>query len=421
MAADPLQKKSIPPFPFLALAGLAAVAAVGWWFLQGRHDGSALASEPVGAVAAKATTGPAQPSTSAEPVAAAAGDLESRIRALVKSGASPEEILALIQELARTRPALAIELAQALGRNEEERAEWVSAVMRGWADRDPGQAWSWLKQQAHRMDDLANGSLGQVVFDGMAKKDPKLLISSVNDIFRDGRQPPAQSIAPLVASHLAMQAMVNAGQVDAARQAIEDWARGGNKIEIGAAPMETVAMAMGQKEPEAAGSWLRSLPQTEDRNHAIATYASDWCNRDADGAMKWVESLKPQEGRSDAIERTFADWVERDATKAATWLGDFLNRSDGTAEADKMIAGLIHGSSTVRRDPATAIHWASLITNDQQRGKVTEGVALRWARQDLSGATNFVMKNDSIPTERKQALIDELRKVNASKDDYLDE
>lgn len=185
--------------------------------------------------------------------------------------------------------------------------------------------------------------------------------------------------------------------------------------------METVAMAMGQKEPEAAGSWLRSLPPTEDRNHAIATYASDWCNRDADGAMKWVENLKPEEGRSDAIERTFADWVERDATKAATWLGDFLNRADGTSEADKMIAGLIHGSSTVRRDPATAVHWASLITNNEQRGKVTEGVALRWARQDLAGATNFVAKNDSIPAERKQALMEELRKVNASKDDFLDE
>ncbi len=413
-------KKRIPPWPFAVLGCVALVTVGAWWHFTRRVTApTATASTPI--------AGPTRSSTAevaivSSPAAAPAeeADLVARLRAKIAAGATAEEILALIHEIAKTRPALAIELAQSLSRTEEERAEWVIQVMKGWADRDPAQAWAWLKQQNNRIDELANGTLPQLVFDGMARKDPNILIDNINEIFRDGRQPPLVPVAPLVAVHLAMQSLVTSGKLEAAQQAVEEWLKV-SKTEIGAAPIEAVAMAMGERSPDSAANWLQSLPKSEDRNFAIATYASDWCNRDPANAMAWVERLGPEEGRTEALERAFGGWVERQAAGAGEWLGDFLTRTPANAESDKMIMALINNSGTIRKDSAAALDWASLLADPKQRDQAVEGVMIRWARRDLFAATDHVMKDSSIPQERKQSLVQELQKAHATRADFIDE
>jgi hypothetical protein len=57
------------------------------------------------------------------------------IRARLGPSATPDETMAVLNEIAWSDPALAIDLADALGQTEEEKTAWVADLARWWAGR----------------------------------------------------------------------------------------------------------------------------------------------------------------------------------------------------------------------------------------------------------------------------------------------
>lgn len=414
----------------LLFVGIAlAVAALGGWIFHGDNEPriagvrtaptDTLSTAPNSALDPREQVEKHMEDVGGDPLMIAShDDLLSLLRGKWDASGSAEDVLAALAEIARDRPALAIELAQALGRSEEEKTLWVTDFTRQWSERDPQSAWEWLTQlPVDRMDQLANGSLPGVVLDGMAAREPQRLTGLMDALVRTDRVP--GSIAPAVAMHLGLQALIKSGEVTLAQTVVEAWARDPLKPDVGRSAYETVALALGKNNSVEAGNWLTSLPLSEERNAAIATFASDWGDRDPAAALQWVGTLAPQEGQHVALERTFTAWAERDAIGAAEWLGDYLSQLPTGTKSDRLIGSLIAFSPTLRSAPEVARQWTELISDPERRASYEEQVAWRWSRHDLAAATHYVQNSSSMAWQQKQALLQKMQSLPAASD--LDE
>ena len=323
---------------------------------------------------------------------------------------SPGEVLAELSRIARTDPALAIDLAQALGRTDEEKANWVRAMMKQWADTDPGAAWQWLtKLSSERMSELAGRSLTDVVLNSMAVSHPEMILANADAMLHGVVN--SDSVPMPVAVHLGLQALVDHGDVAMAREALEGWLKDSGHLDIETASFETVASGLMGDAPADAGEWLRSMPDSDARNAAIAGFTARWSATDPTAALQWAETLSPAEGQQAAFSRTISDWSERNPTEISQWLGNYLAQAPADAKADKLVETLINLSPVVNSDPATALQWTSLITDPQQREVYQEKTVVRWANQDPEAALLYVQQSTAIPSDRKAALIQQLQRT----------
>src|SRR5579859_7980663 len=167
MSANPdLKQKRGFLYALLAAAVMGALA-FGWQFFRAEKT-------PAN------SGGPTAPTVQATPPQNQAPDTEAisyrstdygQLLGLL-SGKSPGDVLAALGEIAKTRPELAIDLAEALGRTEEEKTDLVIDVMKQWSERDPQASLQWVTQNGARVSELARGTLPGVVLDAMAVRDP---------------------------------------------------------------------------------------------------------------------------------------------------------------------------------------------------------------------------------------------------------
>jgi hypothetical protein len=422
-----------PKFPLpprsarLSFASAALVVAMGSVFLFRGANEPRIAGAPVLQTATPSTAPDSGRKPQAQIGKDAAGDLLtlanpddllSLLREKLGASGSAETILAALAEIARARPALAIELAQTLGRDAAEKSLWVSEIMRQWSERNPQLAWEWLTQfSADRIDRLADGSLPRIILDAMAAREPQRLTEIMDALVRTDHFP--AGIAPAVAVHLGLQALIKSGDVALAQTCVDAWARDAREPDLGRSVYETVALALGKTNPLEAGRWLTALPLSEERNAAISTFAATWVERDPAAALQWTAALAPQDGQHAAVERAFRVWIESDAVGAVDWLGEYLSHLPAGSKPDRLIGNLVASSPTLRRTPELARQWTELISNPERRASSEEQLAWRWSRHDLPAATNFVISSSSMAWEQKQALLQKMQGARASSD--LDE
>jgi hypothetical protein len=380
--------------------------ALGWAF-KGRQPENAKPEPAIIPPSSVTASTPEAPLVSEQPLQSASEqDLLQDLRAKLQT--SRDDVINSLAEIAKTRPALAIDLAQALGRTPEEKAEWVTNLTQQWADQDPQAAWKWLSGlPSRRMQELGNGDLTPVVLGAMAARDPKMVLANVDTLLRSGNN--SESVSTPVAVHVGLDALIASGQLDLARQAVESWAKDPNKLNIEAAAYESVAMAMTGTAPVETGEWLRSLPKSEERNSAFATFAATWAEKDPGSALKWAETLPADEGRQAALGRTVSDWVEQYPKEVSGWLGDYLARAPANAESDQLVATVLNLSPVVKNNPQVALQWTELISDPQQRSDHEERVALRWARQDRNAAMTHIQSSQTLTSEQKTTLIQRIQ------------
>ena len=403
------------------VAGGAVAGAAAAWYLVARRPPRATAPA-VGEVRALAVP----PATAATvPQAAAAAGAPSvrtasfeQVRDLLlrkmAAGASPGELLALLREMAAERPALAIALAQALGRSDDERAAWITDLVRGWAGRDPDAAWQWLVQQAGRVNQLASGSLIGVVLDQMAARDPQALIKNADALLRAGNQP--NGLPSEIVAQAGLNALIKSGDLDAASALLKDWATSPYHPDIGAGAYELVASELAKRSPADAAGWLKSLPASDDRNAALGSMAADWVSRDPAAAMSWSQTLTSQDGGPAVVQRAFSEWMENSPAAAEQWLGNQLVQNYGSPGNDELIVSLINQSSLIRSDPGSAMKWVDLIADPVQQSQAREQMVLRWGQRDLAAASAYVNSSPAIDPQRRQALLSALQSQALSPD-----
>lgn len=390
-------------YALLAAAVLGAVA-FGWRFFRTEKT-------PAGAGHPMAPTAQATPSQeTSRPEEISYGSLGYDQLLSLLRGKPAGDVLAALKEIAKTRPELAIDLAEALGRTEEEKTTWVIDVMKQWAEHDSQASLQWVMQNGPRVSELARGTLPGVVLDAMAVHDPKMLLGFVDGLLRAGfDKNQSSAIPPAIAVHLGLEALIKSGQLDAARAAVESWTHDPKVSKIGASAYEIVAAAMGKSAPQDAGAWLESLPASEDRNAALGTFAVNWVGTDPAAAMRWSEALPPEDGRSGVIRETFSEWIQADADGATKWLSDYVTRGTPGPDDDYLIGALVSYSPAVKGQPDLAVKLLDSISDPQKRAIYEERVVLSWGHRDLLAATEYVWKSPTIPQAQKQSLIQRMQ------------
>lgn len=394
------------------LLPLIAVVALGAWWLGRRSAAPPRAPTAPSTVAGERRLEQSSPSrvATAAPVGAADESPRDKIRSdlRAKLATSVGDFLAALHELAKTDPALAIDLAHEFGRTDEEKWEWTKNTMQIWADKDVQAAWDWLGKLSHdRMQELAGGELGSLVLGTMARQDPSKVIGNLDTLLRNGNS--SESISTAVAVHLGVAALVENGKLALARETVDRWARDPAKLNLEAAAFATVAMEMAKAAPQETGAWLRSLPVNPERNDAMAAFTATWAEKDPRAALQWADTLAPNEGRNHAVQRTVADWIEQYPTEVSGWVGDYLSRAPPGPETDNLIGAVVNGSPTLRRSPQSALQWVALISDPQQRVQQEEQVVVRWGGLDKPAAADYVARSTTIPPERKSELLQRIQ------------
>jgi hypothetical protein len=333
-------------------------------------------------------------------------DLATTLRGKLANSVS--DVLQALNELSKTDPTRAIDLAQELGRTDAEKAVWVRNATQQWADRDPAAAWQWLRGLSRdRMQELAGGELGAVVLGAMAARDPQAVVSSLSGLLREGNA--SESVSTPVAVHLGLTALVEHDKAELARTAVDAWAKDPAKLGLEASAFEAIAGAFAKSQPRETGDWLRSLPATEERDAAFATLAAAWAKQDPRAALQWAETLPANAGQQAALRRTVSDWIEEYPDQIAGWLGDYLARVPPNPTSDTLIETVINNSPALRAAPQAALQWTNLLSDPAKRVENHERIALRWSEQDPTAAIAFVTQSTVIPPERKAALVQRIQ------------
>jgi hypothetical protein len=399
----PKQKFSWPLLAGVVVAG----AALAWWAY---HAGSAPlpSAQPAGPAASPGPaldlTGLAAPGAASEVYRTSGYDeLLALLRG--KLSGSGAEVRAALDEIARDRPALALALAEALGRTDAEKSAWVTGLLKTWATREPQQAWDWLTQPDNKVTTVP---LVGVAMDAMALSDPEMLLGKVDALLlKDDHS--GSPFSAWNSVYMGLEALVKSGNVDLARAAVEAWANDPGKLNFGPAAYQIVAMAMDKSTPETTAAWLRTLPPSEDRNSAITGFATTWATNDPSAAMRWAESLTADESQSAAVSQIFAGWMQTDPSAAMNWLDDYIPRTAGIVEDDTLIGSMILFSPSTKSDPGEAMKLADSIANPQTRMVYQQQLVQSWGRTDPGAAVEFVMNSTTIDKDQKQLLIQEIQ------------
>ncbi|HXB02567.1 MAG TPA: hypothetical protein VNV15_07085 [Opitutaceae bacterium] len=401
--AQPKQK-----FSWRLLAGVVVAGAVLCWWAY-RAGRASLPSGPAASSPGPALdlTSLAAPDANAETYRTAGYDeLLALLRG--KLPGSGVGVQAALAEIARDRPDLAIALAQELGRTDAEKSAWVAGLVKTWTLHDPKNAWAWLANPGNK---LTTPPLLGVVMDAMAVSNPQMLLATVDALLlKDDHS--GSPFSAMNSVNMGLQAMVKSGHIDLARAAVEAWANDPNKLPIGPAAYQIVAMGMDKTTPEVTAAWLRSLPPSEDRNTALTALGTIWANSDPAAAMRWAESLPAEESQSATVSQIFVGWMQSDPSAAMNWLDDYIPRTAGTVEDDTLIGSMILFSPTTKNDPGEAMKLADAIANPQTRMVYQQQLVQSWGRTDPGAAVEYVMNSQTIDKDQKQLLIQEIQDAN---------
>jgi hypothetical protein len=313
-----------------------------------------------------------------------------------------DEVRALLGFLARTRPAMAMDLAQKAGRTDAERYTLSFAALQVWSRNDPVPAWSWTLQNFRQLDLAGQPSLRSCVLNQLAGLDPQSVITLVAEALKQGGAP--LNFGEASTAQLALQALSQTGNSAMEQPAIEAWSRGPGYEQIDRAAFEEVALPWAQQSPAAAAAWLRTLPPSQERNAALAVVAENWANRDPKAAMDWSNGLSAGDDRQNAMQKAFSQWEGKDMLAAAHWLG----QQPADPVIDHMVANLVGDPRVTQADPSAALMLAESVSDPHLRGQSLDTVLRTWGREDMAAAEKYVAESTQLSSAQKEQILHRL-------------
>jgi hypothetical protein len=306
-----------------------------------------------------------------------------------------EDVIRLLAAVARTKPALALNVAQTLNLEAVEKYSFAKDVSKKWAKIDPAAAWDWALKDSRKLDAPGQPPLMGVVLDQLGAIDPKMLVSSVDSAVKDGNAP-----SDVYLPQLAAEALLKGGRFDEAREAIDRWV----PKEPIAAPELDVKPKPGS--PEEIGSWLRTLRPSTGQNAAMGIHADKWAKENPPAAMDWASSLAAGHGREEAMRGALQRWIEQDVSGAKQWIDKSIGEMRASdSSVDRFIAELLNDRSLLQEDPAKLLEWSKLMTDNTLRTRNIEGAILALGKQNPDAAARFLMQNPVVSPERKAQML----------------
>jgi hypothetical protein len=343
-ASHPIHRSSFLRFIVIGVAGLGILAFIGGKFFSQKKDGQAvvmpLATPPTAANTSPApravlASGPASSVSATLPAAVNASQILNASREellaitqdMLAKGRPLEDVIALLDYLAASKPEFAIDLARDIGRSDGERHVLLLAVLSDWAHADAASALQWAFQKSNQYNVPSNASLFYVVLEQVAADDPQTALASAEVALKQPSSLTSGASASEVA-RLTLEALTKTGQTDLARQAVDGWARGPEAANLDGAVYEVVAMSLAQNSAEDAANWLSSLPSSPARSQSLLTIETVWVQSNPQAAIEWAQGLPQADGREDAIAQVLSHWAGQDRAAATQWAsehGVFLN------------------------------------------------------------------------------------------------
>ena len=301
------------------------------------------------------------------------------------SAAQGRRLSALLEELARTDPKRALELA-ATERNWELRAKLRDAALRGWGATAPDAAADWAMSQpllGERMRCV------EAVLAGAAELP--------NDAVRVGlRLCAADAVTAGAYGHALINALVGK---QGAFEAATRFAQSAGMVDGQGILLESVYRQWADHQPRQALQNLSAISDPKIRSAAYEGVISGWASTNPAQLADYAQSLPAGEERTRTFGAALYQWVEKDPVGATEWIG----RYDPSPDLDHGVMAVATLPSLISGQPELAMDWAGGITDPALRTVTKKNVFADWARNDRVAARKFA-EGLGNPDERESLL-----------------
>ena len=366
------------------------------------------------------------------------------------NGIPSRSVVVAVSDLAEQNPQAAIAFATGIT-NPKDRLGYFNAIATAWGQNDPAAALQWV--EGFPSTSTHDAAVASILAD-LSHTDPKSAIGALDRI----EDPTARDNAT-------KDIGLNWGQQDmpGALAWLQSNVASGTATAASISASRTLFGNWANADPNAAASYLETIPTGNLHTTLATALASSWASSDAPAAMEWARSLPPDGGQEAAVgsvvtanarqdpqgswqfamtsmtgplqqqtlDSVIRTWAAADAASAAPVLmsaietNPQLSSAIGTVAqqwvrqdehaASQWIAQLPPGpgrdagavqlvSVAMHTDPATAFNWAASISNAPQRvAQITRTVNL-WATTDPNAATDAVQSANLSAAQRNNLL-----------------
>jgi hypothetical protein len=270
----------------------------------------------------------------------------------------------------------AIAYAEENMREDEEKQEFLSRALTGWASAQPSQAKAWVEGLE---DENEKGRYRWSLVSGMADTD-----IATATLYAMERQEAGDT-----QSWRYMQ-MISEEQLrqSSVQQSVQ-WAESLPAGDLKASAMQRVAEGYVDKDPEGAAKWATNLIDGPYASKVIPEVSDEWAERDAPATIAWLETLEAGEAKTAGMSAALAEWVKRGDPMEAS---KYLAAMPKSEERDSAVGGF--AQILARSDPEAAVTWAETIGNDKVRSETLVDAGRAWLRLDPATATDWLQGGD---------------------------
>ena len=278
---------------------------------------------------------------------------------------------ALLEELARTDPALALDLAGS-------EANWLArdalrdAALRGWASVAPDDAADWAMEQpvlGERMKCVSAVLAGAVAQPAEAMRVGLRLCAADPE--------PAGTYG-----HMLINALVDrAGDFETAIR----FATCAKMVDRQSFLLDSAFYQWARHDPDRAFSQLSSITDPAVRESALKGLVEGRSDFDPQSFADFAQKLPAGDDRTQALSISLQRWADKDPQAALQW----INRADPDPDLDPGVAALATSSTLVAARPEIALELTDSICDSTKRTLTKSRVFFEWALRDRDAARRY--------------------------------
>jgi hypothetical protein len=298
-------------------------------------------------------------------------------------------LAALIEELAKTDPKRALELAAAEG-NWRLRDILRNAALRGWASVEPIAA----ANHALTIRPEERRSAVEAVMQGAAANPPEAVKAALHLCKSDTE-------AAGDYGHYTIAALVEVGAFNEAVQF-------GSQVGTDKYPflLKSAFFQWSRNQPQEALAAVDSIKDPLLKAQAYGETISGWAWADGKSVAEYALTLPSGSSRNDVLTEALPRWVEKDPVAATEW----INKNDSGPEFDAGIEAVANLQSLIQSRPSNALDLAGNISDAGRRAHAMRAIFRQWATNDVTAAKLYI-DSTANPTDRA-LLNDELRDMS---------
>ncbi len=262
-----------------------------------------------------------------------------------------------------------------------EKEHYINAVLAGWVQTRPRDAWHWLRQ-----NEGTGTRITELIWQ-ITRFHPDDALSMLHQLPEDHR---AADAAWLSFADGLMQALPPEEALNWVGELPSGWLQ----LEM----VRMVGEAMSARSPRAALVWIEDEAPEGLADILAETVVRSWAQEEPEAVMNWLERRPSGAERRAMVQLAADSWV---SARGPVPLSQWLNSQPASADWDAAIEVLV--VEVMDRNPQAALSWAQVISNPDSRVYYEMLVARSWILRDPD--TAFAALEEQLSTEEARALV----------------